>query len=153
MSTYFYDLPYTLPKRHPIIHPADPTSSVRIISIPELYKKADESMESSDFVYPRMSFVNRCLVRFLFPLASSIHPLISTWIIADFDTPRGEKILFETLDAMVSLCFWDSLSYPYFCRAKMLLSALLFSIIPPRMFLQTSRAFLTVSSCFRLQDV
>jgi len=60
ISTYFYDLPTSSPRRNRYIFPA--SGDLRIVSVPELWRRTGFRVSPSGFVYPRESLSHSILV-------------------------------------------------------------------------------------------
>ncbi|KAJ7651981.1 glycosyltransferase family 24 protein [Mycena polygramma] len=79
ISTYFYDLPTSSPRRNRYIFPA--SGDVRIVNVPDLFRRTRFQVTPSTFVYP---------------VGAEQVPL-TVYVVADFDTEAGLGLLKEAL--------------------------------------------------------
>ncbi|KAG8216803.1 glycosyltransferase family 24 protein [Butyriboletus roseoflavus] len=92
MSTFFYDLPSTLPRRNPYIFVDSPSgrghaldgSGLQMFSLPEVFSKAGFQPTDSSFVVP----------------SQSDDLAVSAYVIADFDSHEGLELAKESLKFM-----------------------------------------------------
>ncbi|KAJ7813688.1 glycosyltransferase family 24 protein [Mycena olivaceomarginata] len=82
ISTYFYDLPTSSPRRNRYIFPAP--GDLRIVSLPELFSRTRFRITPSTFVYPP---------------ETELIPL-TTYVVADFDTEEGLQLAREALTSI-----------------------------------------------------
>ncbi|KAJ7342428.1 glycosyltransferase family 24 protein [Mycena albidolilacea] len=82
ISTYFYDLPTSSPRRNRYIFPAP--GDLRIVSLPELFSRTRFRVTPSTFVYPP---------------ETELIPL-TTYVVADFDTEAGLQLVREALTSI-----------------------------------------------------
>ncbi|KZT24849.1 glycosyltransferase family 24 protein [Neolentinus lepideus HHB14362 ss-1] len=88
VSTYFYDLPSTAKRRHSLIYPAVSTSnkpgSLQIRSLPEVFARAGKYIDIEGYLHP----------------PGDSHLPLTTYAVADFDTPEGLALIKELLQSM-----------------------------------------------------
>ncbi|TFK48915.1 glycosyltransferase family 24 protein [Heliocybe sulcata] len=83
VSTYFYDLPSTAKRRHPLIVPSS-SGSLQIRSLPEVFSRVGRGLGVEGYLLP----------------PGDRHLPLTTYAVADFDTPEGLWLVKELLETM-----------------------------------------------------
>lgn len=109
MSTFFYDLPSTLPRRNPYIFVNSPSgrghaldgSGLQMFNLPEVFSKAGFQTTDDSFVLPSTCH----FLYFASPpsrkVGQSDDLAVSVYVIADFNSDEGLELAKESLKFMV----------------------------------------------------
>ncbi|KAJ8514563.1 hypothetical protein ONZ45_g7920 [Pleurotus djamor] len=84
MATYFYDLPTTAKRRNRHIYASSDNGNLRIYDLPSLFSKVGHEVRKFNFVVPK----------------SSSKVSMTTFVIADFDTEQGLRLVAEALKSL-----------------------------------------------------
>lgn len=104
MSVYFYDLPESRKRRNKLVYPSGKLSNGQLTSLPQLF-------EATNFKAKAGSYLQWCktppepdrgpFVDFLWTAERKDAPLVTTYVIADFDTEDGLDLLKNAAESLV----------------------------------------------------
>lgn len=104
MSVYFYDLPDSRKRRNKLVYPSGKLSNDQLTSLPQLFVATGFKAKAGSYLQWRKTFLepNRGPFVDLLRIAERKDaPLVTTYVIADFDTEDGLDLLKNAAQSLV----------------------------------------------------
>ena len=104
MSVYFYDLPESRKRRNKLVYPSGKLSNGQLTSLPQLFEATGFKAKAGSYLQWRKTSPepNRVPLVDLFRIAERKDaPLVTIYVIADFDTEGGLDLLKNAAESLV----------------------------------------------------
>jgi UDP-glucose:glycoprotein glucosyltransferase len=106
MSVYFYDLPTSRKRRNKLVYPSGKPSSTQHTSLPQLFETTGFKAKAGSYLQWRKAPPKPYRGLFADQLRTAERkdaPVVTSYVIADFDTEDGLDLLKEAVESLVYL--------------------------------------------------